>query len=335
MLRWDFLLLATPMRRLFSMRLSVKMPVLILTAYGTSVSHAEPAVNPRPSFAGSPTRFLTYGGQDFWPCFSPDGTHILFSHRMGETWELFLVPVAGGQPQRLARSPLPVSATRANWSKQNNLIAFTGTYSRGENRIWVIDSDGSSPRELQSRGLSDQVFYPSWFPSGEQIAAMDAQDMDIKTLDLIKGVAVSVTDHSQVFTGMPSVSPDGKWIAFAGQKNTGQKYDQAKNSIWLVDDSGMARTVESNPGQGRAPTWSPDGKQLAFESTRGSSNGLYAIFLINRDGTGLTQVTDQVLNADHPVWSPDGRQLAFSAHASMSVKGRGIAIVDVPKQVQR
>jgi Tol biopolymer transport system component len=174
------------------------------------------------------------------------------------------------------------------------------------------------------------VFYPSWFPSGEQIAAMDAQDMDIKRLDLNKGVAVTVTDHSQVFTGMPSVSPDGKWIAFAGQKNIGQKYDQTKNSIWVVDDSGIARTVESNPGLGRAPTWSPDGRQLAFESTRGSSTGLYAIFLINHDGTGLTQITDQALNADHPVWSPDGRQIAFSAHSSMWVRGRGIAIIDVP-----
>jgi Tol biopolymer transport system component len=174
------------------------------------------------------------------------------------------------------------------------------------------------------------MFYPSWFPSGEQIAAMDAQDMVVKRVDLNTGVAVTVTDHKQVFTGMPSVSPDGKWIAFAGQENTGQNYDQAKNSIWLVDDSGVARTVESNTGQGRAPTWSPDGKLLAFESTRGSTTGLYAIFLINRDGTGLTQVTDQLLNADHPVWSPNGRQLAFSARTSMWVKGRGIAIIDVP-----
>jgi Tol biopolymer transport system component len=131
---------------------------------------------------------------------------------------------------------------------------------------------------------------------------------------------------------MPSVSPDGKWIAFAGQKNTGQKYDQTKNSIWLVDDSGIARTVESTPGQGRAPTWSPDGKILAFESTRASLIGQYAIFLINRDGTGLIQVTDPALNADHPVWSPDGRRLAFSARASLWAKGRSIAVIDVPNQ---
>jgi Tol biopolymer transport system component len=310
-------IVAIPMRRIASFY--AKMTVLMLTACGASASHAE-----------SPVRFLTSGSQDLWPCFSPDGTRILFSRRVAETWELLLVPVVGGQPQQLASSRLPVSATRANWSKQNNLIAFTGTSSRGENRIWVINSDGSNPHELESRGLSDQTFYPSWFPSGEQIAAMDAQDMVIRRVDLNTRVAVTVTDHKRVLTGMPSVSPDGKWIAFAGQENAGQKYDQTKNAIWLVDDGGVPHTVESNPGQGRAPTWSPDGKLLAFESTRGSTIGLYAIFLINRDGTGLRQVTDQVLNADHPVWSPDGRQLAFSARASMWAKGRGIAIIDVP-----
>jgi Tol biopolymer transport system component len=307
------------MHRLSWIWISAALAALVLIACGASSSHLD-----------SPVRFLTSGSQDFWPCFSPDGTHILFSRRVGETWELFLIPVVGGQPQQLARSPLLVSATRANWSKKNSLIAFTGTSSHGENRIWVINSDGLSAREVESHGLSEQMYYPSWFPSGEQIAAMDAQDMVIKKVDLNTGVSVPITDSKRVFTGMPSVSPDGKWIAFAGQENTGQKYDQTKNSIWLVDDGGVVHPVESSHDQGRAPTWSPDGKQLAFESTRGSTNGLYSIFLINRDGTGLAQITDPVINADHPVWSPDGRQLAFSARASIWAKGRGIAIVGLP-----
>ena len=306
-------------------RHSVTMNVLILAASGASVSHTD-----SPSHAS--VRFLTADSLDLWPCFSPDGNHILFSRRVEQTWQLLLIPTESGQPQPLARAPLPIAATRANWSKQNNVIAFTGTSAHGQNSIWLINSDGSNPRELKLLVSSDQMFYPSWFPSGEQLAAMDAQDMVIIRVNVNTGGAVTVTDQKQVFTGMPSVSPDGKWIAFAGQKNTGQKYDQTKNSIWLVDDSGIARTVESTPGQGRAPTWSPDGKILAFESTRASLIGQYAIFLINRDGTGLIQVTDPALNADHPVWSPDGRRLAFSARASLWAKGRSIAVIDIPNQ---
>lgn len=306
--------------------LSVAMALLMMAACGRAAS----PINQSRSLASSPVRFLTSGNQDLWPCFSPDGLHILFSRRVGGAFELLLIPVTGGQPRQLAHPPLLVSATRANWSKQNNLIAFTGTSSHDENRIWIINSDGLGTRAVESHDLSEQMFYPSWFPNGEEIAAMDAQAMVIKKVNLNTGVTVTITDPKRVLTGMPSVAPDGKWIAFAGQENTGQKYDQTKNSIWLVDDTGVAHNVESNPGQGRAPTWSPDGKLLAFESTRGSTNGLYSIFLINRDGTGLIQVTDPVLNADHPVWSPDGRQLAFSARASIWVKGRGIAIIDLP-----
>ena len=123
---------------------------------------------------------------------------------------------------------------------------------------------------------------------------------------------VAVTHQDQVLTGMSSVSPDGKWVAFAGQKNSGQVYDQSDNRIWLVDSSGVSRTLETQPLQGRAPSWSPDGRQLAFESDRGSPNGLYAVFIINRDGTGLIQVTDYALNANHPVFSPDGHRLVIA-----------------------
>jgi Tol biopolymer transport system component len=53
---------------------------------------------------------------------------------------------------------------------------------------------------------------------------------------------------------------------------------------------------------------------LAFESNRGSVDGNYAIFVVNRDGTGLIQVTDYDLNAtQHPAWSADERQMVFDA----------------------
>jgi Tol biopolymer transport system component len=153
----------------------------------------------------------------------------------------------------------------------------------------------------------------------------------IKRLDIKTGVVSTITDHNKVLTGMPSVSPNGEWIAFAGQQYHGQKYDQTQNIIWISDENGVARPVEANPAQGRAPTWSPDGKRLAFESNRASPEGQYSIFLINVDGTGLTQITDQDLNADHPVWSPDGSQLAFSARASIWIQGRSIALTEVPR----
>ena len=277
----------------------------------------------------APVRFLTSGNLDLWPAFASDGSQLLFTRGDGADAAFWLVPVAGGQPRPFSSSPMPVAATRANWSIQNNRIAFTGI-ANGHGQVWLIDADGSNARRVTVAGLSDDVFYPSWYPDGNMVAVMDAQDFVIKKIDLTRGSAVSLTQHARVMTGMPSVSPDGKWIAFAGQENRGQPYDQTKNSIWLVDATGVARPLESPAAQGRAPTWSPDGRRLAFESNRASLLGSYAIFLINRDGTGLVQVTDPSLNADHPVWSPDGRWLAFSARPFSLQKGRGIAIIDLP-----
>jgi Tol biopolymer transport system component len=150
----------------------------------------------------------------------------------------------------------------------------------------------------------------------------------IKQIDLKNRIATPMTDFRQVLAGMPSVSPDGKWVAFAGQKNQGQPYDQMRNSIWLVSATGKLQALESN--QGRTPAWSPDGQWLAFESDRGNQNHLYAVFLINRSGKGLRQVTPNELNANHPVWSPDGKLLVFSGRYDESQKSTGIAIVEVP-----
>ena len=87
--------------------------------------------------------------------------------------------------------------------------------------------------------------------------------------------------------------------------------------------------VESPPVQGRAPVWSPDSKQIAFESDRGSPEGHYAVFIMGRDGTGLMQVTDYAMDATHPVWSRDGRHMVFAA-GDPAKKVSTITTIDLP-----
>lgn len=281
-------------------------------------------------------RFLTSDPRviDYWACFSPDGKTVLFSRTTDDrkTWDLLVVPTEGGEAHPLSSSRLPVSATRASWSTRHNLIAFTGTFPDGKSAVWLINVDGTQPRQVAAAGLSEQVLYPSWYPDGQSLAVVDARDQVIKRISLDRLTAVTLTNRNQVLTGMPSVSPDGKWIAFAGQSNIGEAYDQTKNSIWLLSDTGALRTVEVVPRQGRTPAWSPDGQSLAFESNRGSPNQMYAVFTINRDGTGLRQITPFELDANHPVWSPDAARLVFSARPTKASSATGIAVVDISRQ---
>jgi Tol biopolymer transport system component len=53
----------------------------------------------------------------------------------------------------------------------------------------------------------------------------------------------------------------------------------------------------------------------------------YAVYVIDRDGSGLRQITDYNLNANHPVWSPDGKQLVITARSSTLSNETRIAIV--------
>jgi len=285
------------------------------------------------STATSAPRFITSGPGfvDYWPVFSPEGKNVLFSRSFdgGRTWELWIVSADGGEARRFARTSVSVSATRANWSSKQPLIAFTGE-SGPKASVWIINADGTGPHELPLTEISGQAFYPSWYPGGEQLAVMDGKELNIKRIDLARHHAETLTDRNRFLTGMPAVSPDGKSIAFAGQPNTGQPYDQTKNTIWLLElGSGQVHGLEATHGQGRAPSWSPDGTKLAFESDRADREGkhLYAAFLIGRDGGGLQQVTEPKFNANHPVWSPDGKRLVVSANSLTN--GPRIAIVEL------
>lgn len=280
-------------------------------------------------------RFLTAampGRVDYNPVFSPDGKLVLFERGDAKAHdELFIVPTTGGEPRRLSPDSLPIDQSRPNWSPTNNRIAFTGcTPIPPSCGIWIINGDGTNAHRISVTGTSNNVLYPSWYPDGRHLAVMDASDLITRRVDIATGATEPATDHSRVLAGMPSVSPDGKWIAFAGQKNEGQRYNQNRNNIWLVDQNGNLEPLEADSDQGRAPTWSPDGDYVAFESYRGSPDH-YAIFVVKRDGTGLAQVTNYALNAQHPSWSRDGHQMTFAYQAPTDPNAWGIAVIEYPK----
>jgi Tol biopolymer transport system component len=198
--------------------------------------------------------------------------------------------------------------------------------------LYVADESGDNVKRIPVKGLSGQFTYPSWMPDGRSVVVVDGGAPGGNTLyqvDLESGDSTALTNPSKMLVGMPSVSPDGKWVAFAGQLNEGQKYDQTKNQIWLQPIAGgKPRSVSA--GQGRQPDWSPDGKWLAFASDRGDPTGNHAIFVVDRAGRNLTQLTDHAVNPQHPVWSPDGTWLVFSAQVVEQPRVFGLARISVP-----
>ena len=109
----------------------------------------------------------------------------------------------------------------------------------------------------------------------------------------------------------PAVSPDGQSTAvalFIGSTSDG---------IYLLDRFGKTRTkLVGRSNFDGSPAWSPDGTKLAFRSAYPGPTGDHdRIFIINRDGTGLRQLTPETTDYttdESPSWSPDGTQLVFS-----------------------
>lgn len=277
-------------------------------------------------------------GLNHWGYVAPDGETITYSRSVdGQSYDLLVTSRRGRPAQQFLKERPAPSLTRGAWSRVHRRLAFVGSEAGDVNTaVFVADSAGEQVARVPMEGASDRVMYPSWFPDGKNVVVVDygsAGGSRLLRVDLQSGATEPLTNPAEVLVGMPSVSPDGQVIAFAGQLNARRTYDQLRNRIWLLPARG-GRLTEVSAGQGRQPDWSPDGRWLAFTSSRGDTAGRQAVFIVKRNGGNLTQVTSYAANAQHPVWSPDGTWLLFSAESPDRKGVFGLAMVTVPIQLR-
>ena len=111
-------------------------------------------------------------------------------------------------------------------------------------------------------------------------------------------------------SGDPRISPDGSTVAFALSVPSEQE-NRSISRIWVVPVTGGApRALSAGPGSDMAPRWSPDGKSVAFISTRGGTPQVWQIVLAGGDATQLTSIASGVNDF---LWSPDGRALYLTS----------------------
>jgi dipeptidyl aminopeptidase/acylaminoacyl peptidase len=101
----------------------------------------------------------------------------------------------------------------------------------------------------------------------------------------------------------PQLSPDGKWVAYTVSIPSLED-NRNVSRVWVADVStGKTRQVTNGPGSDRQPRWSPDGKTLAFISTRDSGAQVWVLPIAGGDARRVSHLAD---GASDPLWLPDG-----------------------------
>jgi dipeptidyl aminopeptidase/acylaminoacyl peptidase len=114
----------------------------------------------------------------------------------------------------------------------------------------------------------------------------------------------------------PQVSADGKWAAFAVSTPDMEANRNASN-VWIVNTAGGEAMQLTQSGHDGSPAWSPDGKTLAFLSSR---DGNSQVYLLSMEGGEARKLTTLSTGADLFQWSPDGKTIAFTSAVYLDCK---------------
>lgn len=253
---------------------------------------------------------------------SPDGRRLAF-----ETFPGGAIWVMGADGKRLTRVVAPGGAWglahSPTWSPDGRRLAFSAERARD---IWVVDADGSNAHRLlrlatlgSDMGLSAEDFgigEIDWSPDGSRIA-FTAQSGWLAWVYVVNTNGTDLrrlTGNPKGFpwASNPDWSQDGRRIAFEQtypSKNVGPFTEE----IYVMTvDSGSQLRLTRNGVADTSPTWSSDGRIafVRFESCpscplRPSGTGdARKIFVMNADGSGVTQLTHTRAAEARPAWQP-------------------------------
>lgn len=106
------------------------------------------------------------------------------------------------------------------------------------------------------------------------------------------------------------LSPDGKWVAYTVTTTDSAK-DKTDTDVWMTTwDGTQTIHATSTPDNETSPKFSPDGKYLAFLSSRQGGKGSQ-LWLLDRQGGEAVRVTDMKTGIQGYEWSPDGKRIAL------------------------
>ena len=286
-----------------------------------------------PALGGTERRLYTMACVQYpWLNWSPDGKLLAFprtvSGNSNSAITIFSLPETS--TRQLTSPPDEYLDRDPAFSPDGKTLAFVrGTIAGVANDVYVVAMNGGEPRRLtfQNRPISGVA----WTPDAKNLIYSCARG-GTETLWRVPfsgGTPVPVTLAGNAALA-PSIARRGNELAY--QQAVG------KDNIWRVPVKNGHRLPEAPTiaiaakGRKMRPSFSPDGKKIAFESDR---LGYMDIWSCDSHGMNCAQLTSLHGTAGTPRWSPDGQSIAFEFHPGERAE---VYVVDVngglPRQIR-
>ena len=230
------------------------------------------------------------------PSWSPDGRSIAYtSYRRGFP-DLVISNIFAGTMEEPAKGCVAASGQACQnylpvFSPDGQQLAFASSRD-GNPEIYVMNRDGSNLRRVTHNPAVD--FTPTWSPSGTQIAFLSDRSGSPQIYTMSPdGTGVRRVSFES-YADRPTWSP-APYNEIAFTARTGPGFDIKVLNI----ESSETRQITFGEGSNESPAWSPNGRHLAFSSTRA---GRSQIFTVDKDGRNVRQVTRDG-NNQTPHWS--------------------------------
>ncbi|NLF30831.1 MAG: TolB family protein [Planctomycetes bacterium] len=259
--------------------------------------------------AVSPLRqhsFQTIGG-DTDPCVDPSGRYMVYASTAHSPWpDIYIKQIDGKAVTQLTNDP--ASDIQPAISPDGRCVAFASNRT-GAYEIYVMTLDGKAIRQVTSGG-GDNV-HPSWSPDGTRLIYAC---QSVRSGQWEMWITSPTRPGSRQFVGnglFPVWSPTADRIAFQRPRaRDGQLY-----GIWMIelanDEPSLPTLVADAPDRAfLSPSFSADGRRLAFASVAPQGVGQVDIYTVDLDGRNLQQLTRGPGRKYGPTWV--GESIYFS-----------------------